>query len=183
MATQPKPARPARKSEYGTLVVLAAINIGFLLVYVINVFVDRTFHTDLSPAIPGGLTFEVTQGSGFTLLMIGFLVKALSLLGVVVALTMLLRQLLNANLYTKRSITYIRVAAWALIGWIVGVFIENMGNNMAAAHLGVDDQWNGSTASGTSITLMFFLVLFTLHMFERVMQESITMHEEVEDLV
>lgn len=163
--------------------VIGAVTTCFLVVYVLNVLVDRSFHTELSPAVAGGLTFEVTAGGPFGYLMAGFVIKALSL-GVAIALMwIMLNRIKRGQLYSESTARLAGGTSGAMLAWLLGNFVENMGNNFAASRLGIGDQWSGPLLTNTSVMGIVFLLIAMLYVLQQAIRNALGMQEDIDGLV
>lgn len=158
---------------------LAAI---YLFDYIMRILGNQKFNTALSPLVPGGLTFEATQDKGFPYLLAGFIIQVGALAVALVAAYVLIKNINNGTLYSRRSAQCAQTIAFGLLGWCIGKFVENMGNNMAASRLGLDEEWGNMTVQGLNyvIVWMFLVMLFVL---ERSIKQAMRMKEEIDDLV
>ena len=155
----------------------------FLVTYVLNVFVDQKFNTFLSPAVEGGVSFDLAAGGPFAYLMTGFVLKSVSLLVAIWGMWSMLNRIKNGQLYTEETSQRAVVVAYAVLGWLVGSGIEGMGNNFLAHRLGLNDQWSGGLLTNTSVMVLVFLLLAMLYVLQGSIRQAIELQEEVDDLV
>lgn len=176
---------PLRKKSFWSFDVtaLAMLCTLFLVTYVLNVFVDQKFHTFLSPAVEGGVSFDLAAGGPFAYLMTGFVLKSVSLLVAIWGMWSMLNRIKNGQLYTEETSKRAVVVAYAVLGWLAGSGIEGMGNNFLANRLGLNDQWSGGLLTNTSVMVLVFLLLAMLYVLQRSIRQAIELQEEVDDLV
>lgn len=176
---------PLRKKSLWSFDVtaLAMLCTLFLVTYVLNVFVDQKFHTFLSPAVEGGVSFDLAAGGPFAYLMTGFVLKSASLLVAIWGMWSMLNRIKNGQLYTEETSKRAVVVAYAVLGWLVGSGIEGMGNNFLAHRLGLNDQWSGGLLTNTSVMVLVFLLLAMLYVLQGSIRQAIELQEEVDDLV
>ena len=179
------PASPLRKKSFWSFDVtaLAMLCTLFLATYVLNVFVDQKFHTFLSPAVEGGVSFDLSAGGPFAYLMTGFVLKSASLLVAIWGMWSMLNRIKNDQLYTEETSKRAVVVAYAVLGWLVGSGIEGMGNNFLAHRLDLNDQWSGGLLTNTSVMVLVFLLLAMLYVLQGSIRQAIELQEEVDDLV
>lgn len=176
---------PLRKKSLWSFDVtaLAMLCTLFLVTYVLNVFVDQKFHTFLSPAVEGGVSFDLAAGGPFAYLMTGFVLKSASLLVAIWGMWSMLNRIKNGQLYTEETSKRAVVVAYAVLGWLIGSGIEGMGNNFLAHRLGLNDQWSGGLLTNTSVMVLVFLLLAMLYVLQGSIRQAIELQEEVDDLV
>ncbi|WP_326503578.1 DUF2975 domain-containing protein [Rothia nasimurium] len=176
---------PLRKKSFWSFDVtaLAMLCTLFLVTYVLNVFVDQKFHTFLSPAVEGGVSFDLAAGGPFAYLMTGFVLKSASLLVAIWGMWSTLNRIKNGQLYTEETSKRAVVVAYAVLGWLVGSGIEGMGNNFLAHRLDLNDQWSGGLLTNTSVMVLVFLLLAMLYVLQGSIRQAIELQEEVDDLV
>ncbi len=73
--------------------------------------------------------------------------------------------------------------AFAVLGWLVGSGVEDMGNNFLAHRLGLDDQWSGGLLTNTSVMVLIFLLLAMLYVLQRSIRQAVELQKEIDDLV
>lgn len=173
---------PKRTSifDISAMICLASI---YLLVYFIDTLANQEFHTELSPLIPGGLTFEATDGGPFELLISGFLIKGISLAVALAATWFMMVNIKRRKLYTRNTAVAARTVGFSILAWGMGTVIEGLGNNFAASRLGVEELWDGSTLMSTSTIVVLWILFGILYILERSIDSAISMQQEVEDLV
>lgn len=176
---------PLRKKSFWSFDVtaLAMLCTLFLVTYVLNVFVDQKFHTFLSPAVEGGVSFDLAAGGPFAYLMTGFVLKSASLLVAIWGMWSMLNRIKNGQLYTEETSQRAVVVAYAVLGWLVGSGIEGMGNNFLANRLGLNDQWSGGLLANTSVMVLVFLLLAMLYVLQRSIRQAVELQKEIDDLV
>ncbi|MCQ9352222.1 DUF2975 domain-containing protein [Corynebacterium sp. 153RC1] len=173
----------AKRSSAWDVNAMGVLTTLFLATYVINVLVDQTFHTELSPAVPGGLTFEATQGGPFAFFLAGFLLKSGSLAVAIAAMWKLLNGVKAGKLYSERTARQAAIVASASFAWIFGAMVEGMGNNFMANRLGIGDQWSGSMLTNTSVFVVVFLLISILYVLQQAIKDASVMQQEVDGLV
>ena len=137
----------------------------------------------ISPAVKGGVSFDLAAGGPFAYLMTGFVLKSASLLVAIWGMWSMLNRIKNGQLYTEETSQRAVVVAYAVLGWLVGNGIEGMGNNFLAHRLGLNDQWSGGLLTNTSVMVLVFLLLAMLYVLQRSIRQAIELQEEVDDLV
>lgn len=130
-----------------------------------------------------GLTFEVTAGGPFGYLMAGFVIKALSL-GVAIALMwIMLNRIKRGQLYSESTARLAGGTSGAMLAWLLGNFVENMGNNFAASRLGIGDQWSGPLLTNISVMVIVFLLIAMLYVLQQAIRNALGMQEDIDGLV
>ncbi len=92
--------------------VLAMLCSLFLVTYILNVFVDQKFHTFLSPAIEGGISFDLAAGGPFAYLMAGFVLKSVSLFLAIWGMWFILNRIKRGQLYSHKTSRGTVLVAW-----------------------------------------------------------------------
>ena len=173
----------SKKSSLTDISVMIFLAVTYLLMYLIDTLVNQEFHTELSPLIPGGLTFEATGGGPFEVLLSGFLIKGISLAVALAATWFMMVNIKRGQLYTRKTAIAVRTVSFAIFAWGGGALIEHMGNNFAATRLGVEDLWDGPLFMSTSTIIVVWVLFSILYILERSINSAISMQQEVEDLV
>ncbi|MDO4821689.1 MAG: DUF2975 domain-containing protein [Rothia sp. (in: high G+C Gram-positive bacteria)] len=179
------PTDAPRKKNFWSMDVtaLALLCSLFLVTYILNVFVDRKFHTFLSPAIEGGISFDLAAGGPFAYLMTGFVLKSVSLFVAIWGMWFILNRIKRGQLYSQKTSQGAALVAYAVLGWLVGSGVEDMGNNFLAHRLGLDEQWSGGLLTNTSVMVLVFLLLAMLYVLQRSIRQAIELQKEIDDLV
>lgn len=175
---------PRKKGIWSVDVTVVAVLCSlFLVTYILNVFVDQKFHTFLSPAVEGGVSFDVAAGGPFAYLMTGFVLKSASLFVAIWGMWSMLNRIKGGQLYTQETSKRAVLVAYAVLGWLAGSGVEGMGNNFLARRLGLGDQWSGDLLTNTSVMVLVFLLLTMLYVLQRATRQAVELQKEVDDLV
>lgn len=173
-----------KKGSWATEITALAMACSLFLVnYILEVVVNQKFHTFLSPAIEGGISFELASGGPFVYLMTGFVFKSASLFLAIWGMWSMLNRIKSGQLYTQETSQRAVVVTYAVLGWLVGSGIEGMGNNFLAHRLGLDDQWGGAVLTNTSVMVLIFLLLAMLYVLQGSIRQAIDLQKEVDDTV
>lgn len=154
----------------------------FLTLYAINVLVRQRFVTDLGASIPGGLAFDTLPAGPFAYLLAGFLLKVLSLAVSICGVATLLYRIRRGELFSPQSTVAARIAGYGLLGWLLGVFVEGMGDNFAARHLGIE-QWASASLINGSTMVIVWLLITVLFVMELSIKRAVRLEEDVDGLV
>lgn len=168
--------------DLGTPFFIAGIGSLFLIFYITNVLGNRRFVTDLSAAIPGGLTFDALPTGPFAYLLAGFIVKVVSLAVSIWGVTAVLYRIRRGELFSRQSTKAASIAGYGLLGWLVGVLFEGMGDNFAARHLGIE-QWASGSLINNSTMVIVWLLITLVFIVDMAIKRAVKLEEDVDGLV
>lgn len=168
--------------DLGAPFFVAGVGALFLIFYITNVLANRRFVTDLSAVIPEGLTFDAVSTGPFAYLMAGFIVKVVSLAVSIWGVTALLYRIRRGELFSRQSTKASSIAGYGLLGWLVGVFLEGMGDNFAARHLGIE-QWASESLINNSTMVIVWLLITLVFIVDLSIKRAVKLEEDIDGLV
>lgn len=163
--------------------VLAGVCALFVWLYAVNVIGGQRFHTFLSPAVEGGISFELAADGPFAFLMTGFVLKLAGLTVATWGMWSMLSRIKQGKLNTTKTANRAAVVGYAILGWMVGSGIEHMGNNFLVGRLNLHDPWSHGQFGDTSAMVLVFLLLSVLYVVQQSIRNAVALQEEVDDLV
>lgn len=181
--TTPTPVSRTDRSDLVSIIIICALVVLMTLPEVIRTLTDRSFNTRLSAAVDGGLPIDQLSTGATALLGAGLVVKILSLFLVAACLALAARPMLRGEFFARRNSQLLMTAGYGLIGWVIGRFaLEGLGNNMAAAQLGLDHWFDGPRTPSSELALVFLFGAVLL-LFAVVIRRGTRLQEDVDGLV
>ncbi|MDO5097479.1 MAG: hypothetical protein Q4D85_01880 [Corynebacterium sp.] len=163
---------------------------GLAVLFVIGDFIDlawrgRVEH-ELAYAIgdagdSGMILLGRVEQAAAVLLVVGVVIKWLAIIGSFTALALVIGQALRGQFFTEKNGKCFTFAIVAVVVYLLGFFVQNMGANYVAAQFDIADWWDFRLL-GQKVAIVYG-VFVTLYFFRLVTRRGIQMQEDQEGLV
>ena len=173
--TTPQPTSKAERREINAAAGIALLTIIILGPTYLRDLATGNFSTALSAAVPEGLSKHNLDGGPFWLLSAALAVKIAAILIIAFFAYRLVKPMLRGQVFNTKNIRLLNGMTIGIVVWFIGRFaLEGMGNNWAAAQLGID--WWASQ-SGTSLgdLALPFLFACVLQLFSAAIKRGCTL--------
>lgn len=124
---------------------------------------------------------KLTEGQP-TIFLIAYAVKTISSVTMCVALLKATHSFIKGDFFTSTNVRLLKVSSGAGIAYIVGQFIEGMGNNWVSATEGIDNNTlpNGIDDPGF---IPMYILMMVLSMMSIALSRAVKMQEDQEGLI
>lgn len=167
----------------------AAIALIVAIIELRNPVLNQRFESDLGLLLPPGISttgdipFAVMNTGAMVLFWLALALKYICILSIAVAIILTVRSYTRGEFFTHKTARMVSVMVWATLLYMIGPFLQRMGENWVAADLNLDIWFDRSGSMLGSHFEIWYVLLMVVSMVGVMMHRAARMQEDQEGLI